>query len=166
MPLPVEAWSSTGSVILSIVALLCLPVGGGQLCPAGPPSFPGASGWPGGFAVPWNPICELSPPPTSHLQSPLLPRTGDTTGQIGVGTCLASHLSHQESRESSSQQPVTFPQASLPRGQPGGHLCPVSLLMARKSCWPGLVELLECDHFPQDSHCPSSILVLPTLPCP
>lgn len=98
-----------------------LPSCGGR---AAVPSCASFISWPGGFAVPWNPICELSPPPTSHLQSPLLPRTRDTTGQIGVSTCLASHLSRQESRESSSQQPVTFLRASLPRGQPGGHLCP------------------------------------------
>lgn len=87
--------------------------------------FPASAG---SLAIPWTPVSELSPPPTSHLWSPLLPQTLDTRHQTDVG----AHLT--------PRQPAAFLWASLPRGQPRGHLHFTSLTVARKSCWPGLVE--------------------------
>lgn len=103
---------------------------GGRAGPAVPPSFLRCQQ----VAIPQSPVRELSPPPTSHRRSPLLPLTLDTRHQTGVG----AHLACSDSCESSFPQPTPFLWASLPRGQPRGDLCLASLMMARKSCQPGL----------------------------
>lgn len=104
----------------------------GKGSPTVPPSFPGVGRWPCYFMKSHHPRHS-----SSHLCSPR--HWTPDIRRMSVPTCLPTRLALR-AMESSSPQPTAFPWASLPRGQPQGHLSLTSLRMARKSCWPGLVE--------------------------
>lgn len=126
-----------------------------------PPSSPGASGWSGGLAITWHPSCEPSPLPTSLLQPPPLPQTLDTRCQVGLGTCLASHLSCPESwrvlLSSACHLPMGLSSQGTAWRSPLLCLSPdgPQILLAW-SC--GASQSVSTSH--RASHGPSSVLVL------
>lgn len=125
--------------LLTMVLFCC----GGWAAAALPPLFPCVGSWPGGLAIPRNAICELGPSPTSHLQPPLLHQTQDTRHQVSSrrSPVFPRVLPGEPLDPSLINLPPSHESLSPGHCLKARHLCLVSVTMARKSCWPGLVEL-------------------------